>query len=98
MNIAAFHERRDDRMEWPFVGSEDVRAAGPQRESGGAILQDEAVAAHCNSRSKCAGQALNQGNDVSIAIDGGEIAGVPTGVKGANGSVGVRAGRRARLK
>src|SRR6516165_1070695 len=58
MKVSFFHESRNVRVERPLVGSKCVRAAGSQCESAGTILQNNAVFAHCHSRTECAGQAL----------------------------------------
>src|SRR5436309_2847876 len=62
MKVPLLHESRNDRMERPLVGSKCVRAARSQRESSGTILQNNAVFAHCHSRTECAGEALDQRN------------------------------------
>jgi hypothetical protein len=76
VQVAFFHERRNDRVEGPHPGLQSVRLGRVQRKPTGPILQVESSSLDGNPGPKGAGKALNDRGDVAVPIDYCEIHGV----------------------
>ena len=71
--VAAFHEPRDDRVQRPLARSERVRVRLVEREQCAAVVQREAGAGRDDRGAEPFVDALDQRDDVAVAVDDGEV-------------------------
>src|SRR4029079_9823957 len=74
--IPFFHERRNDGVKRALARREYVGRCWIEGEESTTILKNESHAADSDARAEQGVVALNEGDDVAIAIDGGQVGGI----------------------
>ena len=68
VHVALLHEGRNDGVERPLARRERVGMVGIHLEQPAAILQREAVIVHHHARAEMLVEALDQRDDVAVAV------------------------------
>src|SRR5581483_12459020 len=73
-------QRRDEGVKRPLAGGKDVRMLGVEAERGAAVLQHDPGSLRDDPAAKGVEQALDQRDDVALAIRRAEVDGVAVGL------------------